>query len=274
MRKIVLFLIFTVFSLSNIFFLQSQSVKTLSMQAIADTSLEARLMAAHQLKELLLDTLPKNPTAIFSNINNFSVQSSEDKKVTIYTWCVPLDYGFYEYFGIVQTHFDSLQLFVLKDGFVNTESRGDEILDKNSWFGSLYTQMIEVSYKKETYYTLLGWNGKDAMSDIKVIDILYFNENQEPIFGKEIFTDCPFCKRIFLQYRQGSSCSIKYEKQSGRYKNRKITKNMIVFDHLEPENSYFEGMKSMYVPTEIYDAYFWDNGKWNFIEDIDARNFN
>lgn len=274
MYKVKIFLIFTILFLFNTIIVRSQSLENLSNQAITDTSFENRLMAANQLKTLLLDTLSKNPLATFTTHNNFSALFSNDKQVHIYTWCVPLEYGFYEYFGIIQTFFDSIQLFELKDGFVSKESRGDESLDKDSWYGALYTQLIEVEYKEVKYFTLLGWKGNDAMSDVKVIEILYFNENGEPKFGKELFGNCQFCTRILLQYRQGSTCSLKYEKQSGKFNNKRITKNMIVFDHLAPENNYFEGMKSMYVPTDSYDAYFWDDGIWNFIEDIDARNMN
>lgn len=251
---------------------QAQSIDSLAQKALNDSLQENRLWASERLTEVLFDTLSKNPQAVFTRFNNFSIVASENLSVRIFTWCSPLDQGFFQYFGIIQYITDTQRLFILNDNYVYEESRGLETLNSQQWYGALYSNLITVSYKKETFYTLLGWDGNNGLSDIKVIDVLYF-ENNEPHFGKEIFENCAHCQRILLQFRQNANCSLRYSKQTAQREGKLISGNMIVFSHLEPENEYFEGMKSMYIPSEIFDAYFWKNGKWLFLNNIDARNY-
>lgn len=48
---------------------------------------------------------------------------------------------------------------------------------------------------------------------------------------------------------------------------------MILFDRLVPLSTSLEGQKQFYVPeTNIFDAFIFENGRWVFMEDIDARN--
>jgi hypothetical protein len=50
-------------------------------------------------------------------------------------------------------------------------------------------------------------------------------------------------------------------------------KDMIVFDRLIPMHPSMEGQFAFYVPeTNIVDAYVFENGRWNYVANIDARN--
>ena len=47
---------------------------------------------------------------------------------------------------------------------------------------------------------------------------------------------------------------------------------MIVFDRLTPMRPEFSGQFRYYVPEgNIFDAFLFENGLWNFVSDVDAR---
>lgn len=254
--------------------LAAQTIEELSLQALNAEKQEDRLAAANQLTRNLIDSL-SNPSFTLSSTKyqNLSIQNSDDGLIRIFTWCVPINQGFYNYFGIIQTFFDTPQIISLHDDDIDDENQEFFVLDKNHWCGTIYSKIITTSYKKQTFYTLLGWDGNNALSDIKIIDVLWFNDSGEPVFGKNIFENCQRCKRIFFEYKENSNCSLRYEKQSGERKGKKISGKMIVFERLKPLDSYFDGIKSMYVPSDIFDAYYWKKGMWLFLENIDARNY-
>jgi len=48
-------------------------------------------------------------------------------------------------------------------------------------------------------------------------------------------------------------------------------KELIIFDHLSPKSPQLEGMKDWYVTDLSFDAFKLENGKWNYLKDIDAN---
>lgn len=98
--------------------------------------------------------------------------------------------------------------------------------------------------------------------------------------GKEKF------KRIIFEYSAKAVMNLKYDNQEyqekvrykkpkngKRFEMRNVKSPMIVFDRLVPLSPSLEGQKQFYVPeTNIYDAFIYENGRWDFIEDVDARN--
>ena len=46
----------------------------------------------------------------------------------------------------------------------------------------------------------------------------------------------------------------------------------IVFDHLSPENPSLNGIRSFYVPDFSYDAYVWNEDRFELYEDVIAIN--
>ncbi|MEG1573253.1 MAG: hypothetical protein RR328_06850, partial [Bacteroidales bacterium] len=54
-----------------------------------------------------------------------------------------------------------------------------------------------------------------------------------------------------------------------------IPANLIVFDRLVPLKSHLQNEFSFYLPIGgIYDAFFFEQGKWNLKLDVDAHNSN
>jgi hypothetical protein len=62
-------------------------------------------------------------------------------------------------------------------------------------------------------------------------------------------------------------------KNSKSRKQKRYNKDMIIYDRLRPMDENLSGQFEYYVPeTNIFDGFVFNNGKWVFIKDIDARN--
>lgn len=188
----------------------------------------------------------------------------------------------------------------------------NEVTDINKWYGAIYYKIIPAFYQGKKNYTLLGWKGNNELTTKKVIEILYFRSNGTPVFGKQLFRKYKEkSTRVIFEYSSRSSMLLRYDKQmihtvtrpaqtiKAKYnskdkKNNKALKSekkiqakiktiradMIVFDRLtplDPRTSKYsadlEGHYQFYVPeTNVFDAFVFENGKWGFVKDVDARN--
>ena len=79
-------------------------------------------------------------------------------------------------------------------------------------------------------------------------------------FGHPIFrSKKQVTKRVIIEYDSKTSVSVKYHKKGKK----------IVMDHLVPVKKMLEGLHEYYVPNGTYDAYIYNNGKWEYKENID-----
>ena len=54
--------------------------------------------------------------------------------------------------------------------------------------GAVYYKIIKNQFKGRNYYTLFGFDNNSIASSMKWIEVLTFNERNEPIFGGPFFT--------------------------------------------------------------------------------------
>ena len=176
------------------------------------------------------------------------------------------------------------------------------ILSDKDWLGALYYKIILNKYKGDVFYTLLGLNSINKLSRKKIIDVLSFDKDYNPVFGKHVFkTIDSEPLRVIFEYSADASMSLKYEQQyynktkgksiyaydrinnftnhkrnstvKSSSRSRKVKDWMIVFDRLIPLNPGLEGQFQFYIPSVDYvDAFIFNNGMWRLIEDVDARN--
>ena len=110
---------------------------------------------------------------------------------------------------------------------------------------------------------LLGWDGNTAFSNKKLIDVFYFNNKNEIIFGAPIFEyNKKIQNRIFFEHAERVSMSLKLQANSGK----------IVFDHLAPSQTNLEGQYEFYCPDFTTDAFEFKKGKWRLILNYEVRN--
>lgn len=211
----------------------------------------------------------------FDSLKTIAHLSSDDKKFRIFVWNLRKNDGTYEYFGFLQSWSDmenKYVLFPLKDSRDKIKKPEDQLLDNLNWFGAQYYKIIYNKYGRKKYYTLLGWDGNDNITQKKIIDVLTFNSKDKPVFGADIFKyDKKRYKRIIFEYSKTVSMSLKYDRQN--MQNIKKKKMMIVFDRLAPLDPNLVGQYQFYYPeTNIFDAFLFRSGKWEYVKDIDARN--
>ena len=212
-----------------------------------------------EIWDLILDD-PKSLKHKFESIKNFPIITSKDKKLRIINWIVALDNNTYQYHGIVQ-YFNSSnkyqvsRLIPLSGEMKNVESIK---LENNNWYGALYYQMEEIKRGNKKYYVLLGWNGNDERSNIKVIDVL--SVKKDLVFGAPIFrVDKKRLNRYIIEYKEDASASIKFKKKEDR----------IVFSNLIPLNDGMEGLYDYYVPDGSINAFELSNGSFKLKRDVE-----
>lgn len=134
------------------------------------------------------------------------------------------------------------------------------VLNAKSWYGALYTKMIQFRQGRKDYYALIGYKGADATTKTRVIDVVSEGEDGKLVFGASkpfIHATQRFRRRIY-RYSINASMSIRYDEGS----------EMIVVDHLESNSRVEAGRAEFYGPDLSYDAYLLTDDGWKFQSDI------
>jgi hypothetical protein len=200
----------------------------------------------------------------FSNINHIVVLDSDDKNLRIYNWNLALFDGTHKYFGFIQYQHskNDMKVFKLTDLSEFHGEQGRNFKSHIEWYGALYYEIIEKKWNRNTYYTLIGWDGGDFMINRKVIEILTFSRRGLPEFGRKMFVvNNSRIDRMIYEYSNRATMLLRY--------NRKH--DIIVADHLSPAEQKYAGMSQYYGPDMSYDAYRFKGGRWILEEDIDPN---
>lgn len=228
----------------------------------------------------------------FDSLKKISRLTAPDNTFKIFTWGYKKDDGTYSYSGMIQQHeSEGKKVVVLKDKSENIDNPEFQSLNSDNWFGAIYYQIILTKRDGKKYYTLLGWDGNNFLTQKKLIEVLWFRSNDRVAFGAPLFKKYKDkSQRVVFEFSSRSVMRLHYEKQIvhviKRSKDKKSTSekvkksNLIVFDRLSPidaRNSSttadLTGQYQFYAPeTNIVDAFMFENGKWVLIKDVDARN--
>ncbi len=221
-----------------------------------------RTMASHFLVKNLVKALKQENSFQydFSGLRSISVIEPESKKFKIFTWQLLQENLSYRYYGAIQMQGKDLKLFPLVDYTLVIDSKDRIITDNERWLGALYYDILEVSKGKNTYYTLFGYHGANALSTKKMLEVLWFTPEGEVRFGAPIFSfeDDSLSNRVIYEYKEEAAFSLHYDEDQKK----------IVFDHLIPVDDLSEGYYFNYVPDGSYDGFEWKKGKWQFISKL------
>lgn len=228
----------------------------LSHRIINGDDLEERITSCYYFIQTLKKAL-KIPTSFeydFKLLKTVSVIKPKDEKFRIFTWNLLLDSGRYMYFGALQMNEkDSLVLFGLYDSSDRLKDPLFKTVDHKNWVGCLYYQIHGYKYKKKKYYLLFGWDGEDAKTNKKIIDILWFNDKGEPQFGAPVFeVNEDFQHRLVFEFADRAVMLCRYEEQM----------NQIVYAHLVPTSPLLKGDYAYYLPDGTYDFLDFKKGFW------------
>ncbi|MGB1003958.1 MAG: hypothetical protein ACPGVC_07010 [Salibacteraceae bacterium] len=191
---------------------------------------------------------------------------SPDNAFRIITWNNSLKDGTYDYICFIQLAPNKNQetkWFELNDNHKSISRAESRSLKKDNWYGCLYYTIVPFKKDKQSHYALLGWEGNNDFSNKKLIECLYFNKKNEPLFGKTVFkTNRLNKRRVVFEYSKEAYLMLRYNEDL----------KQIIFNRLEPTKPELKGLYSFYQPTMTFDAYQVKKGEWQFIEDVNPRN--
>ncbi|HRP56318.1 hypothetical protein [Agriterribacter sp.] len=200
----------------------------------------------------------------FDSLQTISRLYAPDSSFRIFTWQLVKDEATFRRHGAIQmnTADGSLLLYPLLDKTELVKDINNAITDNEEWVGALYYKIIQTTYQDKNFYTLLGYDENSFRSTKKRIEVLTFN-NGKPVFGGPFFSfeedslPKPVQSRFSIEYKKEGNGSIKYDKEL----------DIIIFDHLIPENNQPE-KKYTYIPDGDYEGFKWENGKWVHIDKV------
>lgn len=197
----------------------------------------------------------------FSRLKTMGSIKSPDNAFRLFNWNVEQDdltQVYYCYILSFDERKKDYKIIELKDNSMMLPQKPSEILEADNWYGALYYKIIPMKKGSKTLYTVLGWDGNNSVSTMKVIDVFNFSGSTvrlgSPVFKMPKET----LKRVFFEFAKKTTMYLSYEEQYNR----------IIFDHLAPESPALTGLYSMYVPDLSHDAFAFDAGKWFLVEDV------
>ena len=201
----------------------------------------------------------------FDSIKGINKLYAPDSSFRIITWNINFSDYYNRQKGAIQlkTNDGSLKLFPLRDVSEFTENTQDSIRTARNWIGAMYYNMVLKEFNGKKYYTLFGFDNNNAMSSIKWIEVLWFNEKNEPQFGGPFFSYEKDSVRKATQYRYQTE----FKKGASILVNYIADMDLILVDHLVSENNDPEH-KWTYVPDGDQEGFKWENGKWIHINKV------
>lgn len=188
---------------------------------------------------------------------HISIIESENKKVQIFSWTTFSAKDSFS-FGAVLVHHEKKKINIINlyDSSSTFEKEPHyKTLKLNQWYGALYYGITYRKYKKQYYYTLIGWDGYTRESNRKILDVLVIDQAGKMKFGAPIFKVSDKKRplnRVIFEFSNQASMVMRYEK------SRKV----ITFENLIPPDNNAKGIYSLYIPDGSYDYFKWKRGVW------------
>jgi hypothetical protein len=181
------------------------------------------------------------------------------------TWQYKKDEHLYLQEGAIQVRQKdgSLKLFPLFDVSMFTTKPLDSMRNNRNWIGAVYYRIVQKMYNGQQFYTLLGFDDFSLESNKKWMEVLHFNENEEPVFGGLFFSFRDDTAQKQNQYR----FNIEYKKEAVTTFNYDPAMDMIIYDHLIPEDE-DSSRKETYIPDGDYEGFKWKDGAWVHVDKV------
>lgn len=232
-----------------------------TLPAIRDRSVsQIMLLFQHYLTDSASFNQP------FKSLKTMSVLYPLDSSFRIITGQHFINNNEYRYFGGIQLA--SGRFIPLHDQSYEIRKAEEDytLLDKDKWYGALYYRIFDCELNGEKYYLLLGFNSFSFYNKRKVIDILSFDKNKNPIFGKEVFKADTgevedYDLRKLYMYSADVSQKLNFDSTLG----------FIVLDHLIPSKEIFPGQGPTFVPDGSLEGYRYENGRWQHINVLEQK---
>ena len=194
------------------------------------------------------------------------ILESGDGLFRIFTWNIPLSVWEHEYHGVIQVYDkenDTCRVHILHSGIGEIPDLVHAVTGADMWPGVLYYDMQRNKQGKQVFYTLMGFSFHDRWSDKKIIEVLHFDGDMNPRFGKPVFnTPEGIQHRVVFEFSGDVAMSLRYNPDL----------KMIIYDHLSPIEPELAAHPRFYAPDFSYDGYKFKRGMWEYRADLDVRN--
>lgn len=246
---------------------KEDSLRQLAADILLDSLTASRMRSDSLFIKTLVRTLQiKNSFYYpFDSVQGVSKLYAPDSTFRIFTWNISFDDYYSRQRGAIQirTSDGSLKLIALRDCSEFTPDAMDSIRTKVNWIGAVYYDIVKTNYNGKNYYTLIGFDNNSVMSNKKWVEVMTFDQKNEPVFGGQYFNYQQDSAKRNTQYRY----SLEYKKEARAILKYDAESKMIIVDHLisetdEPDN------KWTYVPDGDYEAFKWQNGQWMHIDKL------
>ncbi len=257
----------------NPFLVAEDSLQALAKTFMTEKNQELRLEAAEKFKEDLMAILasPNSFDYPFDSLFNVSKLYPEDSLFRVMTWQLYVDVDEYKYFGIIQTKKTKKkesQVFVLEDYSARMKRIDDITLSKDNWYGALYYNMRPFKTKEGTKYLLFGFDAYSFFEKRKLLDVLSFDKDGEPVFGAPVIqrvvrrNNVPprtaTYHRFVLQYSSTTAVNLNYNE----------LEDMVLFDHLVSMGSGRPEIPYVMIPDGSYEGFQLKKGIWTHVEKV------
>lgn len=199
----------------------------------------------------------------FDSVQGISHIYSPDSTFRIFTWNMQYDDTYCRQKGAIQmrTPDGKLKLLPLRDVSEFTDKPQDSARNRSNWIGAIYYNIIMTEYNGRNYYTLFGIDFNTALSTKKWVEVMYFNDRKEPVFGGGFFS---YAKDT-VRKKSRDRFTLEFKKDARVLVNYLPDLDMILVDHLisetdEPENPW------TFIPDGDNEAFKWEGGKWLHID--------
>ena len=246
---------------------KEDSLKNLSKSLIID-SLTAQRMRNDSLfiRTLVRSLQVKNSFYYpFDSVQGVSKIYAPDSTFRIFTWSLSYDDYYSRQRGAIQyrTKDGSLKLVALRDFSEFTAKPNDSVRSKDNWIGAVYYNIIKTQHNGKNYYTLFGFDNNSVRTTKKWIEVLTFNDKDQPVFGGPMFIfdkDSPKkapLHRFHIEYKKEASTLVNYVPDEG----------LILVDHLISETDE-DDKPYTFIPDGDYEGFKWQNGKWVHVNKV------
>lgn len=246
---------------------KEDSLKALVKNVFLDSLTAGRMRSDSQFVRTLVRALQvKNSFYYpFDSVKGISVLFAPDSTFKIFTWQIDFDGAYVRQRGAIQynTPGGLLSLTALRDYSEFADNPLDSARNKDTWIGAVYYNMIKTQYKGKNYYTLFGFDENSVRSNKKWIEVLSFDNRNQPVFGGPFFSFEKDSIKKPTQFRY----AIEYKKQAATTLNYDPDLQLILVDHLisesdEPDNPW------TLIPDGDYEGFKWTNGKWVHVDKV------
>lgn len=204
----------------------------------------------------------------FDSVRGVSRLYAPDSTFRLFTWQLDFQdsYAYARQRGAIQyrTPDGSLKLTPLQDYSEFADNPLDSARNRNNWIGAVYYNIIKNTHNGKAFYTLFGFDGNSYRTNKKWIDVLTFDERNQPVFGAQpFFTFEKDSVRRKPQYRY----AIEYKKEASTTMNYDEDSKMILVDHLISETDEPD-LPWTFVPDGDYEGFQWVAGRWQHVDKV------